>query len=93
MSTLDLTAGARLGRVVRVEGGATVALVKDAALLARVTVNDLVATPGRRPGEHLIALVEDVSADSDEARRRPRPLRPRRAQFPGHRLRLSPARR
>jgi hypothetical protein len=65
VTSLDLTAGARLGRVVRVEGGMTIAHVDDPALVPRVTVNDLVAAPGRRPGEFLIALVEAATAGSD----------------------------
>jgi DNA helicase HerA-like ATPase len=62
MTALDLTSGALLGHMIRIEAGAFVARLDDPALVARVTVNDLVAAPGRRPGEYLIGLVEEATA-------------------------------
>jgi uncharacterized protein len=59
---LDLTAGARLGRVVRVDSGSAIVQVEDAALLTRVTVNDLVAARSGTSEEDLIALVEGVTS-------------------------------
>lgn len=57
-----LSSGPRLGRVARVDAGATVVQVEDASLLGRVTVNDLVAARGRSSSEYLIALVAAVTA-------------------------------
>jgi hypothetical protein len=62
MDSLELTHGPRLGRVGRVDSSAAVVQIEDPDLVARITVNDLVAARGRKPGEHLIALVEAVTA-------------------------------
>jgi uncharacterized protein len=61
MDSLELSHGPRLGRIARVDSSAAVVQVEDAALMRRVTVNDLVAARGRVPGQYLIALVETVT--------------------------------
>jgi DNA helicase HerA-like ATPase len=60
---LDLLGGPRLGDVAHVDTSVTVVQVDDLDVIARVRVNDLVATTGARGGEYLIALVSAVSAD------------------------------
>jgi hypothetical protein len=48
--------------VVRVDGGHTVVELEDAASVARVTVNDLVAIPSRDRADYRIGLVESVAS-------------------------------
>jgi len=57
---LDLTSGSLVGRVREIEASRVTVEVHDPAVLARVTVFDLVSLPGRQHGERLIGLVESV---------------------------------
>jgi hypothetical protein len=59
----EIARGLRLGRVVRVDGSATVVQLDDLEIVSRASVNELVSIHGRGVGAYLIALVESVAAD------------------------------
>jgi hypothetical protein len=61
IDALELACSPRLGRVVRVDGSATVVELDDAEAVARARVNELAAVRGRSDSEYLIALVEGVA--------------------------------
>jgi hypothetical protein len=63
IETPEIARGLRLGRVVRVDGSATVVQLDDLNHVSRASVNELVAVHGGTRGTYLIALVESITIE------------------------------